>query len=168
MHTSHARLPGELTFMVLSVALSSFMLWASYSISKFESVSSAGAFPMVCAAALLITGLMSLVKSARGKLDTEGATVVQHFVRKIAPTQLVAFTALITVYALTLEIVGFIVGSYAFLLLSMQVLGSKRIGLNLAVSALVLAAIFIVFQTAFSVILPSGSLVGPYLPEFLK
>jgi putative tricarboxylic transport membrane protein len=168
MHTSHARLPGELTFMVLSVAFSSFMLWASYNISKFDSISSAGAFPMVCAATLLITGLMSLVKSARGKLDTEGATVVQHFVRKMAPAQLVAFTALITVYALTLEIVGFIVGSYVFLLLSMQVLGSKRIGLNVAVSAVVLAAIFIVFQTAFSVILPPGSLIGPYLPEFLK
>lgn len=168
MHTSHARLPGELTFMVLSVAFSAFMLWASYNISKFESISSPGTFPMVCAATLLVTGLMSLVKTSRGKLDTGGETVLQTFIRRLAPAQLVAFTALIVVYALTLEIVGFIVGSYVFLLFSMQVLGSKRIGLNLVVSAVVLAAIYIVFQTAFSVILPTGSLVGPYLPEFLK
>lgn len=168
MHTSHARLPGELTFMVLSVVFSTFMLWASYSISQFESISSPGVFPMVCAAALLVTGFMSLLKTARAKLNLEGETFWQQFVRKLAPAQLVLFTLLIAVYALTLEVVGFLVGSYVFLLLSMQVLGSKRMGLNLVVSAVVLAAIFVVFQTAFSVVLPAGSLVGPYLPEFLK
>ncbi|MYZ51298.1 tripartite tricarboxylate transporter TctB family protein [Malikia spinosa] len=168
MHTSHPRLPGELTFMVLAVALSAFMLWAAYGISQFESISSPGVFPMLCAALLLITGLMSLVSTAKARLQLEGETFFQHFVRKLAPLQLVLFTALIVAYALTLEILGFLLGSYLFLLLSMQVLGSKRIGLNLLVSAVVLAAIFVVFQTAFSVVLPAGSLVGPYLPEFLK
>lgn len=168
MHTSHPRLPGELTFMVLAVALSAFMLWAAYGISQFESISSPGVFPMLCAALLLITGLMSLVKTAKARLQLEGETFFQHFVRKLAPLQLVLFTVLIVAYALTLEILGFLLGSYLFLLLSMQVLGSKRIGLNLLVSAVVLAAIFVVFQTAFSVVLPAGSLVGPYLPEFLK
>lgn len=168
MHTSHPRLPGELTFMVLAVALSAFMLWAAYGISQFESISSPGVFPMLCAALLLITGLMSLVSTAKARLQLEGETFFQHFVRKLAPLQLVLFTVLIVAYALTLEILGFLLGSYLFLLLSMQVLGSKRIGLNLLVSAVVLAAIFVVFQTAFSVVLPAGSLVGPYLPEFLK
>ena len=168
MHTSHPRLPGELTFMVLAVALSAFMLWAAYGISQFESISSPGVFPMLCAALLLITGLMSLVSTAKARLQLEGETFFQQFVRKLAPLQLVLFTALIVAYALTLEILGFLLGSYLFLLLSMQVLGSKRIGLNLLVSAVVLAAIFVVFQTAFSVVLPAGSLVGPYLPEFLK
>lgn len=168
MHTSHPRLPGELTFMVLAVALSAFMLWAAYGISQFESISSPGVFPMLCAALLLITGLMSLIKTAKARLQLEGETFFQHFVRKLAPLQLVLFTVLIVAYALTLEILGFLLGSYLFLLLSMQVLGSKRIGLNLLVSAVVLAAIFVVFQTAFSVVLPAGSLVGPYLPEFLK
>ncbi|PRD69660.1 tripartite tricarboxylate transporter TctB family protein [Malikia spinosa] len=168
MHTSHPRLPGELTFMVLAVAFSAFMLWTAYGISQFESISSPGVFPMLCAALLLITGLMSLVSTAKARLQLEGETFFQHFVRKLAPLQLVLFTVLIVAYALTLEILGFLLGSYLFLLLSMQVLGSKRIGLNLLVSAVVLAAIFVVFQTAFSVVLPAGSLVGPYLPEFLK
>ncbi len=168
MHTSHPRLPGELTFMALAVAFSAFMLWAAYNISRFESISSPGAFPMLCAALLLVTGLMSLAKTARARLELEGDTFFQHFVRKLAPLQLVLFTLLIVAYALTLEIVGFLLGSYLFLLLSMQVLGSQRFGLNLLVSAVVLAAIFVVFQTAFSVVLPAGSLVGPYLPEFLK
>ncbi|UJW82051.1 tripartite tricarboxylate transporter TctB family protein [Hydrogenophaga sp. SL48] len=169
MHTSHSRLPGELTFMALIVLFSAFMLWASFQISRFDSLSSPGFFPMLCAATMLVTGLLSLVKAARAKLALEpNQSVFQQFVQKLAPLTLVLFTVLIVVYMLLLEVLGFIVASYLFLLLSMQVLGSKRLGLNLAVSAVVLAAIFIVFQTAFSVVLPSGSLVGPYLPEFLK
>ncbi|MNU11930.1 hypothetical protein D3C72_2601730 [compost metagenome] len=50
----------------------------------------------------------------------------------------------------------------------MYLLGSRRVVLNLFISAAVLVAIFIVFRTAFSVVLPAGSLVGPFLPEFLK
>ena len=169
MHTSHPRLPGELSFMALIVAFSTFMLWASYNISKFESISSAGAFPMVCAAAMLITGLMSLAKTARAKLALEGGeTLLQQFSRRLAPPQLVLFAVLITIYMLLLERLGFLVSSYLFLASSMQLLGSRRTLLNLLVSAVTLAAIYVVFQTAFSVVLPSGTWLAPYLPEFLK
>lgn len=169
MHTSHPRLPGELSFMVLIVAFSSFMLWASYNISKFESISSAGAFPMVCALAMLVTGAMSLRQTGKAKLQLEaGETVGQQFVRKLAPAQLLWFAVLITAYMLLLERIGFLVSSYLFLALSMQLLGSKRVGLNLLVSLAFLVSIYIVFQTAFSVVLPSGTWVAPYLPEFLK
>lgn len=169
MHTSHPRLPGELSFMALIVAFSTFMLWASYNISKFESISSAGAFPMVCAGVMLVTGLMSLVKTARGKVVLEGnETLTQQFVRRLAPVQLVLFGILILVYMLLLESLGFLLSSYLFLACAMQLLGSKRIGLNLLVSAVVLASIFVVFQTAFSVVLPSGTWLAPYLPEYLK
>ena len=169
MHTSHPRLPGELTFMVLIVLFSSFMLWAAYGISKFDSISSAGAFPMVCALTLLVTGLMSFTKTAKARVQLEAnETLRQQLVRKVLPAQLVWFTVFIVVYMLSLELLGFLVSSYLFLAASMSLLGSKRVGLNLLVSAGVLAAIFVVFQTAFSVVLPEGSLVGPHLPEFLK
>ena len=169
MHTSHPRLPGELSFMALIVAFSTFMLWASYNISKFESISSAGAFPMVCAAAMLITGLMSLAKTARAKLALEGGeTLLQQFSRRLAPPQLVLFAVLITIYMLLLERLGFLLSSYLFLASSMQLLGSRRTLLNLLVSAVTLAAIYVVFQTAFSVVLPSGTWLAPYLPEYLK
>jgi putative tricarboxylic transport membrane protein len=42
---------------------------------------------------------------------------------------------------------------------SMALLGSRRWGLNLLVSALALAAIYVIFQTVFSVVLPSGTLL---------
>jgi putative tricarboxylic transport membrane protein len=169
MHTSHPRLPGELTFMALSVLISLFLLWASYGISRFESITSPGAFPMVCALTMVVTGGMSLIKTAKAKLVLENnETFMGQLIRKVLPLQLILFTVLIVAYMLLLEVLGFLVGSYLFLAISMSLLGSKRMGMNLLVSAVVLAAIFVVFQTAFSVVLPAGSLVGPYLPEFLK
>ena len=169
MHTSHPRLAGELTFMVLLVLVSVFLLWASYGISSFESLAAPGSFPVVCAATMMITALISTVNAARAQLNLEGGeTVMQQFVRKVTPLQLVAFTVLILLYMVGMEYVGFLLASYVFLAASMYLLGSRRVLLNLGVSALVLAAIFIVFQTAFSVVLPAGTLVGPYLPEFLK
>ena len=169
MHTSHPRLPGELTFMGLIVLFSAFMLWTAYGISRFDSISSPGVFPMVCALAMLITGGMNLIKTARARLVLEeGETWLQQLVHKILPLQLVLFALLILAYMLLLEVLGFLVASYSFLVLAMSLLGSRRIGLNMLVSLVVLAAIFAVFRTAFSVVLPAGSLVGPFLPELLK
>lgn len=169
MHTSHPRLAGELTFMTLMVLVSVFLLWTSYEISSFDSLAAPGSFPMVCAFAMLVTGLINVVKTARGKLVLEdGETWMQQFGRKVTPVQLIAFSALILLYMLGMEYIGFLLASYIFLAASMYLLGSRRVMLNLLISLLVLVAIFIVFRTAFSVVLPAGSLVGPHLPEFLK
>lgn len=169
MHTSHPRLAGELTFMALLVLVSVFLLWTSYQISSFDSLAAPGSFPMVCAGAMLVTGLINLVKTARARLNLEnGETWLQQFGRKVTPLQLIAFSTLIFLYMLGMEYIGFLLASYIFLAASMYLLGSRRIGLNLVISLLVLVAIFVVFRTAFSVVLPAGSLVGPYLPEFLK
>lgn len=169
MHSSHPRLAGELTFMALLVLVSVFLLWTSYQISSFDSLAAPGSFPMVCAGAMLVTGLINLVKTARARLNLEnGETWLQQFGRKVTPLQLIAFSTLIFLYMLGMEYIGFLLASYIFLAASMYLLGSRRIGLNLVISLLVLVAIFVVFRTAFSVVLPAGSLVGPYLPEFLK
>ena len=119
--------------------------------------------------AMLVTGLINAVKTARAKLNLEnGETWLQQFGRKVTPVQLIAFSVLIFLYMLGMEYIGFLIASYIFLAASMYLLGSRRVVLNLFISAAVLVAIFIVFRTAFSVVLPAGSLVGPSLPEFLK
>ncbi len=124
---------------------------------------------MLCAGLMLVTGLMSLRQAWMSSSSADDThTVFQQFVIQLAPLKLVLFTSLIVAYMLALEVTGFLLSSYVFLLLSMQVLGSKKIVVNLLVSALVLICIFIVFQTAFSVVLPVGSLMGPYTPEWLK
>lgn len=169
MIKNRPRLPGELSFMALMVAFSAFMLWTSFYISKFDSISSPGVFPMLCSALMVVTGLMSLRQAWRSQAPNDsGQSVFQQFVVQLAPVRLILFTALIVVYMLALEVTGFLVSSYVFLLFSMQVLGSKRFIFNLLISGVVLICIFIVFRTAFSVVLPAGSLLGPYTPELFK
>jgi putative tricarboxylic transport membrane protein len=169
MHTSHPRLAGELTFMALLVVASLFLLWASYEISSFDSLAAPGSFPMVCAFAMLVTGLINAVATARARLQLEqGESWLQQFLRRVTPPRLLAFAVLIFLYMVGMEYIGFLLASYVFLALSMYLLGSRRVLLNLLISLLVLVAVFIIFRTAFSVVLPAGSLVGPHLPGFLK
>jgi len=50
--------------------------------------------------------------------------------------------------------------AFLFLVLAMFALGERRILRTLVVSAISLACIYVVFQTAFSVVLPEGILKG--------
>lgn len=160
MASRRERLPGELVFSCLMLLLSAFLLWTAFGISGFKSATSAGSFPMAAAATMLVCSLVVVVQTAPAPMAAAeaGESLPRHFVRRIAPPVLLWTTAAIVAYMLTLERVGFIVGSYLFLIVSMWILGGRRIWLNLLVSALVLAAIYVIFQTAFSVVLPAGSM----------
>lgn len=160
MHTPRSRLPGEITFTALLLLFSAFMLWTAYGISGFESLTSAGSFPMVACSVMLITGVINVVHTVRAKQtpSQKGESLPQQFVRRLTPPVLIGFTLAIVVYMLALEWAGFLRSSNVFLVISMRLLGSQRMGLNLLVSALSLAAIYAIFQTVFSVVLPTGKL----------
>ncbi|MCM2296207.1 tripartite tricarboxylate transporter TctB family protein [Rhodoferax sp.] len=165
MHTSRRRLPGELAFSFVLIAFSFFMLWQAYSISKFESFTSAGAFPMFAAAVMLIAGLIAAAETVRMAPlpGVEGESIWRQFVRQITPGVLVQFVIAIASYMFILERAGFLLSSYVFLVVSMWLLGSRKLFLNLWVSALSLAVVYLIFQTIFSVVLPSGTwLVGVF------
>jgi putative tricarboxylic transport membrane protein len=161
MHTPRSRLPGEITFTALLLLFSAFMLWTAYGISGFESLTSAGSFPMVACGVLLVTGLINVVHTTRATLTppNEGESTAQHFMRRLTPPALIGFTLAIVVYMVALEWAGFLISSYVFLVISMKLLGSQRMGLNFLVSALSLGAIYAIFQTVFSVVLPAGKLI---------
>jgi putative tricarboxylic transport membrane protein len=158
MHTQRSRLPGEVAFTVLLLIVSAFMLWTAYGISGFESLTSAGSFPMLATAVMVITGLVNIAQTVRAKPSPpqDGETLARQFLRQLTPLTLIGFTGATVAYMLALEWAGFLVSSYVFLVVSMWLLGSRRIVLNLVVSALSLGAIYVIFQTAFSVVLPSG------------
>lgn len=165
MSFPRSRLPGELVFSLLLVVFSAFMLWQAYAISKFESLTSAGAFPMFATFVLVVTGLMIAGQTARARPlpGDAGESLLQQFVRRITPAVLVLFVVAIAAYMWLLERLGFVVSSYLFLVLSMGLLGSRRLVLNLGVSALSLACIYVIFQTAFSVVLPYGTWIQGWL-----
>lgn len=160
MHKIRRRLPGELVFSMLLIGFSLFMLWQAYSISRFESFTSAGAFPMFAAAVMLISGLIAVGETVRMTPvpGTEGESVWRQFVRQITPGALVQFVIAISAYMFILEPAGFVLSSYVFLVISMWLLGSRKWVLNLWVSALSLAVVYLVFRTIFAVVLPTGSL----------
>lgn len=166
MQPPRRRRVGELSFVLLLVVFSLFMLWQAYSISKFESITSAGAFPMFATAVMVITGLLIAGQTARAQPlpGPDGESQWQQFLREITPGVLVGFTVSIAVYMALLDVLGFLIASYLFLVVSMWILGSRRIVLNFVVSALSLAAIYIIFQTVFSVVLPAGTVLKGLMP----
>lgn len=153
------RAPGELVFACLMLLLSAFLLWTAIGISGFKSYTSAGSYPMAAAATMLVCALIVAVRAARSHDEPrqEAESVAGAFFRRIAPPAVISTTAAIAAYMLTLEWLGFVVSSYLFLVISMRLLGGKRLGLNLLVSGVTLAAIYVVFDTAFSVVLPAGT-----------
>jgi putative tricarboxylic transport membrane protein len=110
---------------------------------------------------LLISGIVAARQTFKSSPipGEAGESVSQQFMRLVTPAMLVQFVIAIAVYMVALEPVGFVVSSYLFLVISMWLLGSRKLFLNIWVSALVLACIYGIFQTIFAVVLPTGTLL---------
>lgn len=160
MAARRSRLAGEAVFAVIVVLISAFMLWSSFGISGFKSYTSAGSFPLAASFTMLVCALIALAQTVRAPREpaAPGESLRSQFMRQIAPGVVVWTTLAIVAYMASLERLGFVVASYLFLLVSMWILGSRRLLLNIIVSAGVLAAIYVVFQTIFAVVLPEGTL----------
>lgn len=156
MSAPRERKPGEVVFTTALLAASTFLLWKAFGISGFQSVSSAGMFPMLAALTMVVTGCLALAGVVRHtRASTTGWAGLR---RDIAPPELVAGAVAVLAYMLLLEFIGFLLASWLFLVLSMRLFGSRRWWLNAVVGTLSLVAIHGVFRTVFSVVLPKGSL----------
>lgn len=159
-HVVHPRLPGELTFALLMLLLGLTVMWLSYGISGFSGWSTAGSVPLgtslaLCGSALTI--IFSTLK--KPKLPAAPGEPLWHqFYQKIFPARHLVFTGVIILYMVTLERLGFLLSSFVYMCLSSIVLGDRRFVRMVIVNALILAAVYLVFQTAFSVVLPAGPL----------
>jgi putative tricarboxylic transport membrane protein len=156
MAQDRTRLPGERGFALVLAALAAFLLWQSYRIAGFESLTSAGIFPMLAASAMLVAAIVAM----RGAWRLPSAAIGDDgFRRRLVPAVLVGFTATIAGLALTLQWLGFSLSAFLFLMVSMRVLGSRRWVLNLAVALAAIAVVHLVFERLFSVVLPPGILM---------
>ena len=88
----------------------------------------------------------------------DGRTLRQSFFEKVFPARHVVFIVVLIAYMALLEPLGFVTSSFLYLVASSLVLGERRYVRMIAVNALSLAVVYLVFQTAFSVLLPSGPL----------
>jgi putative tricarboxylic transport membrane protein len=153
------RLPGELTFTALLLLGSLFLLAQAYGISGFESITSAGMFPMLSALVMVLTAAWVVMRTRQSQpaAAKDGESLPKAFARLITPAVFIGFTLTILAFMVLLPKLGFVVSAYAFLLASMRLLGSARWGFNAALSAASLAVVYLIFQTVFSVILPKGT-----------
>jgi putative tricarboxylic transport membrane protein len=158
MQASRHRLPGEGVFALVMLLFGLTALWLAWRIAGFSSWSSPGVFPMLAAAAMSAAAIAIVRNTLRMKAVeiSPGGTLARQFARRILPLPIVFFTALIVAYMLALERLGFVLSSFVYLVASMVALGERRLVRTVAISALSLAAIYLVFQTVFSVVLPEG------------
>jgi hypothetical protein len=156
------RLPGELVFVLLMLLFALTALWQAWRISGASGWSTPGALPTLAALVMLLSGVKIAVNTLRVPPPEveSGRTLARDFLHRITPASIVLFTVLIVAYMFALEPLGFVASSFLFLMLAMFALGERRIVRTLVISAISLACIYVVFQTAFSVVLPEGILKG--------
>ena len=98
--------------MVLLMALSLFVLIQAYLISGFSSISSAGTFPMVAAAIMVVAMALTLLMTHEGWLpyDMAAAMVLGQNIGTTITAQIIAFK--ITEYSLLLVATGFFLQAF--------------------------------------------------------
>jgi hypothetical protein len=154
------RLPGELVFVLLMLLFALTALWQAWRISGVSGWSTPGALPSFAALVMLLAGIKIAVNTARLPPPGLAPGRARDFLHQITLASIVLFTVLIVAYMFALEPLGFVASSFLFLVLAMFVLGERRFARTLVVSAVSLACIYVVFRTAFSVVLPEGILKG--------
>ena len=150
------RRPGELVFAVILTGASLWLLWQAYLISGLTGLVTPGTFPMLAAAAMVVSSLVNLVRTVRRPAPT-GPRL--RFLREITPLRHVIVLALIAAYVAAMPWLGFLVASGLFLLAAFQILWRRHVLVTLVLTAAALGAIYVVFRVIFQVVLPSGTLL---------
>ncbi len=153
-----ARLPGETGFCVVILLFSVTFLYLSYRISGFSSWTSAGSLPMGTTLVMTVAAIVILFRELAKPAPqlTRGESLTRGFFAQVFPLRHIVFIAVLIAYMFLLDPLGFITDSYLYLIASSLVLGERRVVRLIVVNALSLAAVYLVFQTAFSVVLPTG------------
>jgi len=153
-----ARLPGETGFCVVILLFSVTFLYLSYRISGFSSWTSAGSLPMGTTLVMTVAAIVILFRELAKPAPqlTGGESLTRGFFAQVFPLRHIVFIAVLIAYMFLLDPLGFITDSYLYLIASSLVLGERRVVRLIVVNALSLAAVYLVFQTAFSVVLPTG------------
>ena len=145
------RKPGERIFCFLLVLGSVYLFWQAYNISGFSSLSSPGAFPIAASAVMVLASCVTFFNTLKAPA-AEGVRFVYH----CFPPIVAVIMALILIYSVVLESLGFVLSSFAFLFVSIQFLYRRSVLTTLTISLLALIVVYIIFRLVFQVVLPEG------------
>ena len=147
---------GETFFSYLLTLFSIFVLVEAYLISGFKSLTSPGMFPMIAASAMVFSMVLIILEN-RKKAPTGYKTWPQEMRAAgaaVLPANMLIYIGIIIVYMVLLEPLTFLPSSYLFLAGSMVFLQRGAVLRMAIISACTLAAVYIIFQYLFRVILP--------------
>jgi putative tricarboxylic transport membrane protein len=153
MSNPSVKMPGETLFGYLMLAMSLALLWQAYKISGFEALSSPGSFPMAAAAIMVVTACIVIIKDVRRQRPEH---LVESFFRHVLPPLVAIMMAMILIYAVVLESLGFIPTTLVFLLLTIHLLHRRSVVFTVVISLAALIMVYIVFRLVFQIILPEG------------
>ncbi|MEW6263258.1 MAG: tripartite tricarboxylate transporter TctB family protein [Thermodesulfobacteriota bacterium] len=147
---------GEVPFLWFLMALSLFVLYQAYRISGFTSLSGPGSYPLFVGAIMTLSVALLLLHSRRReRQETLGlGKEITAACRDVFRPHLLLYIGVIVAYMLVLVPLTFLPSSYFFLFLSTLLLKGAGWKKALIASAIALAAIYLVFQTIFRVMLP--------------
>lgn len=153
MNHPTTRSPGEISFSIALLAGSVFLFWQAYAIAQFSSLSSPGALPMAAAAIMVISAGIAVTKTIKLPIEAE-----LRFFRHLFPPVVGLVMAMILIFAVMLEPVGFVLSAACFLFLGISFLHRGNPWANALLSLLCLIAVYGVFRLVFQVVLPEGLL----------
>lgn len=113
-------------------------------------------WPQILLGLLVIFLAINIYRVYKNRKD--GETLKINFdIKKILKNKLFIGSALLIVYTLALDIMGFIVASIIFFMLYSRLLGEKRIKTLLLSSVSSVIVLYIIFNTLLSIMLPRGT-----------
>ena len=150
------RRPGELVFALLIVVFSAATSWLSYGISGFTGKTTAGVFPMIASAVMMVSSVVILVSATRLPATPKSSN---RFLAEILTPRHLIMIGFILAYVMLMPLIGFVASSAVFLFCSFQFLWRKNSFLILALTGATLAIIYVIFREVFQVVLPQGTLL---------
>ncbi len=158
----NTRRTGELLFVILLGAFSVAAFYEAFLIAGFDSLSSAGVFPMIASGTMVLSGLFILVDTLRKERDKKTERPIASFL-EIAPVTLIVMTALVAGYLVVMPYLGFLVTSAIFLGLSVKYLWGRGWIISAVISIGAMTVVYLLFRVVFEVVLPRGTLVPVWL-----
>lgn len=159
MSVRRPRRAGELIFAVALLGFSLAAFWQAYGISGFSGLSTAGVFPMLASGAMVLSALCILWHTAAAPRISGRGPAWRRFFTEVLPWRHVATITLILLYLLATPWLGFLVSSGLFLFVAIAYLWRRNLLISLLLSAVCLAAIYLIFRVVFQVVLPQGILL---------
>jgi len=147
---------GENFFGWLMMALGLFVLVQAFLISGFSSISSAGTFPMLASAVMVVAAASMLLNNRKlKKPDTDSfKNELRQAAKQALPKVFLVYMIIVIGYIILIKPLHFLPSSFVFLLLSMIFLKGSSALKSLLISTVTLGCIYIMFQYFFRVVLP--------------